>query len=161
MMERIASSLKVAAVALFVAALGLTTPASPAETSSVTVDAIVVEPASPAPSTLCKLKVRLKNRGTQAASYFTFSVTIDGQDVPTYKAHSYAIDVDAGATGDLDLNSFWSPATAKPFDIKVALTEAQTVRVTKDGNVVTTSPVAPLVGLPVSATLSVKMSPAK
>lgn len=42
------------------------------------VDAILVGPASPGPSTLCTLKVRLKNGGT--VSYFMFSVKIDEHD---------------------------------------------------------------------------------
>ena len=159
-MRRAMTPMKTPAVFLL-AAVAAGAPAAHAETASVAVDAVVVEPASPAPSTLCKLKVRLKNSGTQTVSLFAFSVTIDGEDVPTYKAHSYAINVEAGTTGEIDLNNFWSPSGVKSFDIRVALTEAQWVQVKKDGTATTTTPTGPVPGLPASATLSVKMSPAK
>jgi len=38
-----------------------------------------------APSTLCTLKVRLRNGGARTISFFAFSVEIDGQDAPLYK----------------------------------------------------------------------------
>ena len=147
--------------AAFLLALAASALASRAAAASVTVDTIVVEPPSPGPSALCPLKVRLKNGGTQAASNFAFSVTIDGTDVSTYKAHTFAMNIDAGATAEIDLYSFWTPAAAKPFDVRVTLTEAQWVQVKREGTTTTTTPTGPVPGLPTSATLTVKMSPGK
>lgn len=135
--------------------------ASRADAADVTLDAVVVEPTSPAPSTLCSLKVRLKNGGAQVVSNLAFSVTIDGAEVATYKAHTYAINVDAGTTTEITLNNFWTGATAKPFDVKVALTAAEWVQVKRDGTTTTTTPAGPVTGLPASGSVSVKMSAAK
>src|SRR5262249_54098472 len=38
-----------------------------------------VEPATPGPKTLCKLRVRIRNKGGQAATSFLFGVRINGQ----------------------------------------------------------------------------------
>jgi hypothetical protein len=140
---------------------GGATVASRAEAADVAVDAILVEPASPAPERLCGLKVRLKNGGTRAISYFKVRVQIDGKDVPQYDIQSYAVDIEAGATQEVRLNNFWTSAAAKPFDIKVELVGAQWVQVKREGTTTTTTPVEPVAGLPVGASLSVKVSPRK
>lgn len=135
--------------------------ASRADAADVTLDAVVVEPATPAAATLCSLKVRLKNAGTQAVSDFAFSVTIDGVEVPTYKAHTYAINVDAGTTSEIALNNFWTAGTVKPFDVKVALTAAEWVQVKREGTTTTTTPAGSVAGLPASGSVTVKMSASK
>ncbi|MBN2369796.1 MAG: hypothetical protein JXO72_04860 [Vicinamibacteria bacterium] len=135
--------------------------ASGADPAKVSVDAIVVTPAIPAPSTLCKLKARVKNSGALAASFFRFSVTIDGKNLPVYKNQTYVVNVEPGTTGDLDLYNFWTPKESKTLDIQVTLEEAQLVQIKKEGSTSTTTPSEPVTGLPASATLSLKMSPAK
>jgi hypothetical protein len=132
-----------------------------ADTAKVTVDAIVVEPAAPAPSTLCKLKVRVKNGDAQTISFLKFSVKIDAKDLSVYKMQSYAINIEPGTIGEIDLYNFWTPSEAKTFEIQVTLAEAQLVQVKKEGTTTTTTPSGPVAGLPASATLSVKMSPGK
>jgi hypothetical protein len=102
--------------------------------------------------------VRVKNAGTRAVSYFTFRVNIDGEDVPLYKSQTYAVNIDPGAVGELQLYNFYSPSVAKPFTVQVALVEAQWVQVKKEGTTTTTTPAGPVAGLPASASLSVKMS---
>jgi len=134
---------------------------SRASAADVTVDAIVVKPASPAPSALCELKVRLKNSGSRSVSFFKINVKIDGQDVPVYKLYNYILNIDPGATAELALNNFYSPAQAKAFEVQVTLVEAQWVEVKKDGLNVTTTPSGAVAGLPTSATLAVKSSPPK
>jgi hypothetical protein len=141
---------------LFLAGITL---ASRSEAADVAVDAILVEPASPAPDTLCGLKVRLKNGGTRPVSYFRFKIQVDGKDVPQYDIQSYAIDIDAGATREVLLNNFWTSSVAKPFDMKVELLEAQWVQVKREATSTTITPVEPVAGLPVGASLSVKVSP--
>ena len=145
----------------FVVALAASSLATEAKAANIAVDAIVVEPASPGPAALCRLKVRLKNGGAQAASLFVFSVTINGEDVSTYRARTFAINVDPGTTGEIDLYSFWTPSAPKAFDVRVTLTEAQWVQVKKEGTTTTTAPAGPVAGLPTGATLTVKMSAGK
>jgi hypothetical protein len=134
---------------------------SPAGAADVTVASVVVEPANPAPSTLCRLKVALKNGGSQAASNFKFDVKVDGQDVAVYKPQTYAVNVDAGKTDEIALYNFWSPQTAKPFDVQVTLLTAQWVQVKKEGNTTTTTPAGPVAGLPASGSVTVKMAAGK
>jgi hypothetical protein len=135
--------------------------ASRAGAAAVGVDAIIIEPASPAPATLCKLKVRLHNGGTQAVSYLRFNVKIDKQDVPTYKKQTYVINIDPGTADEVVLYNFYSPPVTKPFIVQVILVEAQWVQVKKAGTSTTTTPSGPVAGLPLSASLSVRMSPGK
>jgi hypothetical protein len=118
----------------------------------------MVKPASPGPSTLCELKVRLKNAGSRPVSFFSFNVKIDGQEVPTYKTSTYAVNIEPGTTGELALFNFDSPPEARAFDVQVTLVEAQWVEVKKQGSSSTTPPSGPVAGLPTGASLSVKMS---
>src|SRR5271157_3890261 len=103
------------------------------DAADVRVDAIVVKPASPGPSALCELKVRLKNTGSRSASYFRFNVKINGQDEPVYKQSMYVINIDPGTAGEVALNTFYSPAGTKAFEVQVTLVEAQWMEVKKDG----------------------------
>lgn len=129
--------------------------------AEVAVDKIIVEPANPSVSTLCKLKVTLKNSGTQAVSYLKFNIKIAGMDVPLYKSHTYLIPVEPGTSGEVALFNFYSPSEAKPFDIQASLVEAQWVQVKKEGTSTTTTPSGPVAGLPTSTSLSVKMTAGK
>jgi hypothetical protein len=147
--------------ALCLAVLLGTAAAIPARAADVAVDGIVVEPASPGPSTICQLKVRLKNGGSQAVSLLKFGVKIDGQEVAQYKVSSYAIGIAPGTVGEVALYSFYSPAVPKTFEVQVALVEAQWVQVRQEGVTTTTTPAGPVPGLPTSASLSVKTSAAK
>jgi hypothetical protein len=132
-----------------------------AAAADVGVDAVLVSPASPGPSSICTLKVRVKNAGAQAASNFRLKVKVDGQDLALYDRQTFAVNVDAGKSEELALYSFYSPASAKPFDVQVTLTEAQWVQVKKDGSNTTTTPTGPVPGLPSTASVSVKMSAGK
>jgi len=132
-----------------------------ADAADVRVDAIMVKPASPGPSALCELKVRLKNSGSRSASFFKFDVKIDGQEIPVYKMHAYAVNIHPGTDAELALNNFYSPAEAKAFEVQVTLVEAQWVDVKKDGTSATTTPSGAVAGLPTGASLLVKVSPPK
>ena len=130
---------------------------SQAYAAEVSVDAILVGPEHPGASTLCTLKVRLKNGGTRTVSYFTFNVKINGQEVPLYKSHTYMVNIDPGTVGELELQNFYSPASPKAFTVQVTLVEAQWVQVKKEEASTTTTPSGPVAGLPASASLSVKI----
>lgn len=134
---------------------------SRADAADVRVDAIMVHPASPGPSALCELKVRLKNAGSRSVSYLRFNVKINGQDEPLYKLYTYVVNIDPGTAGELTLNTFYSPPEAKAFEVQVTLVEAQWVEVKKDGTSTTTTPSGAVAGLPTGASLSVKMSPSR
>ena len=131
------------------------------EAAELAVEGITVTPTSPGPSALCGLTVHLRNGGAQAVSYFRFSVKIDGQELPIYKQETYVVGVAPGTTGEVALYSFYSPATSKPFEVQIALVEAQWAQIKKEGTTTTTTPSGPVAGLPTSATLSVRMSAGK
>jgi len=128
-----------------------------AQAAEVEVSAIAIKPANPGPSTLCELKVELKNRGSRPVSFFSFEVKVDGKDVPLYKETSYVNNIDPGKTGEIQLNNFYTPGEAKLFTVQVALVKAQWVEVKKEGASSTTTPTGVVAGLPANATLTVKM----
>ena len=132
-----------------------------AAAADVGLDAVIVSPTSPGPSSICTLKVRVKNGGSQAVSNFRFKVKVDGQELALYDRQTFAVNVEAGKSDELALYSFYSPAASKSFDVQVTLVEAQGVQVKKDGANTTTTPTGPVAGLPSVASVSVKMAAGK
>ncbi len=126
------------------------------ETSLLTIAAIIVEPPSPGPDTLCKLRVRIDNRGSQTASRFGFEVGIGGRTLPIYQDQLILRTVAAGTEAEIELHRFWSSETARPFPqdgkliVEVTLTEASWVGVEEKDGVETRTPVGKVEGLPVS-----------
>ncbi|MGO9010581.1 MAG: CARDB domain-containing protein [Bryobacteraceae bacterium] len=157
-MRTIAKVLKISIAACLASFLAVAL-VSRVDAADVRVDAIVVKPASPGPSALCELKVRLKNTGSRSASYFRFNVKINGQDVPEYKLYMYAVNIDPGTAREVALNNFYSPAGTKAFEVQVTLVEAQWVEVKKDGTSTSTTPSGAVGGLPTGTSLSVTVSP--
>ena len=146
-------------VAMGAAGLGLPVRAA---SSPVSIEAVTVEPASPAPGALCRLGVRLKNAGTQVATSFRFQVKTGGQEQAVYKVEVYAINVEPGASGTIELHSFWVPSAAKgTFAVEVTLAEAQWAQVKREGQTTTTTPTGAVEGLPVSSTHAVSLAPVK
>jgi hypothetical protein len=128
-----------------------------AEAADIRLDAITVEPASPHPAKPCTLKVHVTNSGTQAVSFFKFSVVINGEEVRTYKNQLYVVTIDAGKSDNVELYNFSSPSVAQAFAVQITLVEAQWVRVQRDGKSSTTTPTGLVPGLPTSRALSVQM----
>jgi len=152
------------AVVTLVAVLGATAfgPHARAASSPVSIEAVTVEPQSPAPGALCKLGVRLKNAGTQVATSFRFQVKTGGQEQAVYKVEVYAINVEPGASGTIELHSFWIPSAARgTFPLEVTLAEAQWAQVKKEGQTTTTTPTGAVEGLPVASTQTVSLAPVK
>jgi hypothetical protein len=137
-------------------------PAVQAASPLVSIEAVTVEPQSPAPGTLCKLSVRLKNSGTQTASSFRFKVKIDGREEATYANVLYAINVEPASSGTIGLYNFWSPSAVKTsFPVEVTLAEAVWAQVKREGTTTTTTPAGSVPGLPTSATQSVSVAAGK
>lgn len=131
------------------------------------IEAVTVEPASPAPDTLCKLRVTIRNGGTRKASAFEIGVRINGQELPAYKSRLYLQPIEPGATGEIRLFNFWSTETGRPapkdgkLAVEVTLTRASWVeKESKDGAEVWT-PAGAVEGLPVSKTVTLTMAKAK
>lgn len=128
------------------------------------IEAVKVEPASPAPDTLCRLSVTIRNAGPRKASAFEIGVRINGQDLPAYKSRAYLQPVEPGAAGEIRLFNFWSTETGRPapkdgkLAVEVTLARASWVeKETRDGADVWT-PAGAVEGLPVSKTITLTMA---
>ncbi|HYO14918.1 MAG TPA: CARDB domain-containing protein [Thermoanaerobaculia bacterium] len=128
------------------------------------VEAVKVEPSSPAPDTLCRLSITLRNAGARKASAFEIAVRINGQELPAYKSRLYLQPIEPGATGEIRLFNFWSSETGRPappdgkLAVEVTLTRAAWVeKETKDG-AETWTPAGTVEGLPVSKTVTLTMA---
>jgi hypothetical protein len=88
------------------------------DSSLLTMEAVEIDPAHPGPETLCKVRVRLRNKGKQAASDFGFQVTINGQQLSVYSNQVWATRLAPGKDTDLQLYNFWTsePGRPKPKD---------------------------------------------
>lgn len=134
--------------------------ATPETKPSLTVEAILVTPAAPGADTLCKLRVVLKNHGTEPASAFGFQVKINGQALPVYEKQRYLDPIDPGGSKEIALFNFWSSETDRPFPkdgalaVEVALTEARWVAKRMEGDVPVWTMKELVTGLP--ATLTVR-----
>lgn len=88
-------------------------PAAKAD-SLLVLEAVEVTPPQPGPDTLCRLKVRLRNKGSQVVSDLTFDVELNGLSVPVYANQSWALNLGAGKETELQLYNFWTTETGRP-----------------------------------------------
>ncbi len=134
---------------------------SPGDSASspLSIEAVSVSPASPGPSVLCGLSVRLKNAGVKTATDFRFRVRIEGQDVTSYNLEIWAVNVAAGTSATILLHNFYAASTAKAsFPIEVTVLEGSWAEVKHEGSTSTTTPLGPIEGLPVSITQTMRIS---
>jgi hypothetical protein len=123
------------------------------------VEGVKVEPPSPAPDSLCKLTVTLKNGSERAASRLEFRVEVGGVELPAYKARTFLAVVPPKGTLDLRLFNFWSSETSRraPKDDKlpvtVTLLAARWVERQSGEGTETWKPLGPVEGLPSSSHL--------
>lgn len=82
--------------------------------SLLVIDAIEVDPPQPGPDALCKLKVRLRNKGSQAVSDLMFDVTLNGQPLSVYSNHSWALNLGPGKDAEVKLYNFWTSESGRP-----------------------------------------------
>jgi hypothetical protein len=118
--------------------------------------AVDIQPMQTAPDTLHRLKVRIRNSGSQPATDLTFQVTVSGQRIAVYLNHSFRPDLQPGKETDVPLYNFWSSETSRPFPkdgrltIEVRLTSARWVNQAAGGKMADVQPMPP----PFSVTLS-------
>ncbi len=129
-----------------------------------TLEEVTVEPTNPGPDTLCKLRVKLRNAGTQIASQLDFGVSINGQALPVYRNQLFMYPVAAGETAEIKLYNFWSTETFRPFPtdgkmkVEVTLRDARWMTVEEDEEKVEVwTPQGAVEGLPVSRSVTLTM----
>lgn len=132
----------------------------------VTVEAVTVEPASPAAETLCRLKVTLKNAGKDYASGLELTVRLNGRELPAYKNRIFYDPLPPGATKEVKLFNFWSSEAGRPapadgkLTVEVSLVSASWMsREVKEGAEVW-APLAAVPGLPASKSTVLRLAKA-
>jgi CARDB len=130
---------------------------------ALSLESVRAEPASPAPDTLCRLSVTVKNSGGRPASALELAVKLNGHELPAYKNRLYLKAVEPGATREIRLFNFWSTETGRPapadgkLTLEVTLARAVWMqRETKDGAEVWTA-AGPVEGLPVIKAVTLQM----
>ncbi len=104
---------------------------SPADESpKVRLGAVLVEPRTLAPETLCELRVEVINDTETVVDALAFEVRVGGQSLSVYESQLFLDPVDPGTTKTLRLFNFWSSETGRPmprgaFVVEVELLEAQ------------------------------------
>ncbi len=136
--------------------------AVPAPTLSI--EQVIVEPSNPGADTLCRLRVKLGNQGTQTASQLAFKVALNGQDLGVYGNQLFMFPVEPGVDNELKLYNFWTTETSRsmPKDgklkVEVTLTEARWMKIADDEEGVEVwSPLEDVEGLPVSKSVTLEM----
>lgn len=166
-------SLFLLAASLFVPALlrsqeaGTQTPAAADAKPLVTIESISIEPGSPGPDTLCKLRVTLRNQGAEIASQLGFSVKINGQELGVYGNQLFMYPVGAQASEEIPLYNFWSTETSREMPkngkmtVEVSLNEARWMKIADDEEGVEVwTPLGDVEGLPVSSRVTLTMKKA-
>lgn len=153
-------------VGLCVAAHAEPAREKPSTSPLLDIEAIAVTPADPTAATLCDLRVKIHNRGKQAASRFTFNVTVNDVPLEAYKNLIYFQTIPPQATAELKLYNFWATESTRPapadgkLRVKVEIKAAQWVEVSRDANRTEASTPRGLVeGLPVERSLSLQIKP--
>jgi len=155
------------AACLVLLALAGALPAQESEESSplLEVEAILVEPSDPGPDTLCTLRVKIRNNGTETASQFGFTVTLNGQDLSVYGNQLFMYPVEAGESLEFPLYNFWTTETSRPtpppdgkLRLEVAIKESQWMKIEMEDEVEVWTPLGAVDGLPVANALTLTMS---
>ncbi|MDH3253567.1 MAG: hypothetical protein OEM62_01135 [Acidobacteriota bacterium] len=150
--------------AVFIPVLARAQDDSAAAEPQLAIEAVIVEPEKPGADTLCRLRIRILNRGERIASQLGFTVTINGTDIPVYSNQLFMFPLDPGTTSELALFNFWTTETSRPMPadgklrIEVALREAQWTKIEMVEEVETWTPLGPVTGLPVSAAVTLSMT---
>lgn len=153
------------------AAAPLAAQEEPPAPPPLTIEEVIVEPQAPAADTLCRLRVKLRNRGDRIASRLGFSVRLNGQELGVYGNQLFMYAVPPGAVEEIPLYNFWSTESSRamPTDgklkVEVTLTEAVWTKseIEKDdeGEIEVWTPLGAVPGLPVGAAVTLQMPGAK
>jgi hypothetical protein len=134
------------------------------ESSSLAIEQIVVEPAEPGPDTLCKLHVKIRNDGSEVASQFGFTVTINDQDLHVYGNQLFMYAVEPGSSLEIPLYNFWTTETSRPMpadgklNLSISLDEAQWMKIEMVEEVETWTPLGSVEDLPVESAITLSLS---
>lgn len=138
--------------------------------ASLAIEQISVEPQNPAADTLCRLRVRIRNAGEEIASRFGFAVSLNGQELGVYGNQIFMYPVAPGATEEISLYNFWTTESSRamPADgklrVEVSLKEAvwtrRTTETDEEGEIEVWTPIGPIEGLPVTASVTLQMKTA-
>ncbi len=128
-----------------------------------TVEAVAIEPSTPGSDTLCKLRVTLKNQGSEVASQLDFKVRINDQELPVYRNQLFMYPVEPGKTAEIQLYNFWSTETSRPMpkdgklNVEVTLAAAQWMKIFFEDEVEVWQPLGAVADLPSSKRVSLSM----
>ena len=135
-------------------------PAKPAA-SPLTLGTIHLTPANPGADTLCQLRVEVANKGDRIASQLAFTVKINGQELPVYRNQLFMQRLDPGKTATVRLYNFWTTETTRPapadgkYLVEITLREAKWYEIATNDGAEEWTPLQPVAGLPVKATMVV------
>ena len=135
--------------------------------SLVKIESVTVEPPTPGPDTLCKLRVTVRNDGDEIASQLDFKVKINGQELAVYRNQLFMYPVEPKQASEIKLYNFWTTETSRsmPKDLKmtveVSLVEARWMKIEMEDDVEVWTPLGDVDGLPVSQSVTLSMSKTK
>ena len=162
-----ARSLRVVVPALMTLVLGLAGLGMAQEDPPrppITLEEVIVEPATPAADTLCRLKVKLHNHDDKIGSQLGFDVTVNGVELIVYRNQLFMYPLEPGETAELALYNFWSTESSRPMpadgklEVEVTLREARWFDIsTDDEGVEVWNPLGPAETLSSSKTLVLEM----
>lgn len=107
-------------------------------TSPLSLEAILIEPSTPAIDTLCQLRVQVKNSAKKTISALDFGVSIGGQPLKVYEQQLFLESLEPGTMAEVHLYNFWTTETGRgapkngKLQLEVTLREAQWVEVTTE-----------------------------
>ena len=157
------SILAAVAIALLIGSGALYSQEDSAPSPQITIEAVTVEPSSPAADTLCKLRVTVKNHGTETASQLDFKVKINDQMLPVYRNQLFMFPLEAGKSSEIKLYNFWSTETSRPtskdgkLTVEVSLVAAQWTKISMEEDVEVWQPLGEVEGLPQSKSVTLEM----
>ncbi|HVR28801.1 MAG TPA: CARDB domain-containing protein [Thermoanaerobaculia bacterium] len=127
------------------------------------VERITVAPASPGVDTLCRLTAAIRNEGEVAASQLAFTVRLNGEPLAVYESQLYYQALPPGETSEVRLYNFWTTETGRgrPADgklvVEVVLEQARWMKIERDGDTETWTPVGEVSGLPSRAEIALQL----
>lgn len=134
------------------------------EDPAMVLESVAVEPSSPAVDTLCRLRVTIRNDGSEVASQLGFKVTVNGVELPVYRNQLFMYPVPPGETVEVPLYNFWSTETSRPaprdgkLRIEVELSEAEWMEIEMEEDVEVWTPLGAVDGLPVTVSRTLALA---